>query len=741
MHHRLFALSPLACALLVACSSDSSTARAPATLLSCADVNLNGRCDTGEERHVLKTLSAAQNIENQHLLIQSGEGFILSAPKIPGKHLITPFTTLIQNELLFNPLTWNSGNQTPIDIASDYLDAQFPGHNFKQYLSEPGPRADADKILTSLKHTFSYQPNNKYCAIAATVDKMVATHSFSVQLSAGEINNNCRYHSARLRRLNSGFQGTVRDFDSNSANGVVIAIDDNDEFKTWFIAAHTVTAADAETEPSGSRLQVASHPAAQQETAHSGLPVIKFTALDDDDDYYDYDDDDDDDDDYDSESGASDYVIDYPTLPPVVPAEQKGLRNVNKVIATLRPEIFYALSSSTFGVPSSTACGNSTEYGAYRINLALDDKQSPAAYSSQSTQALIQKHQIDAVTGASGIPYPNTPPPSGGGGSGSGQNSNLEAHCLNNGLQVMVLSPDQKRLLIGSNRHVFSLDAENMQPSGGSFTPISNTADLLQIASTRHGEYAAIVQDSNAGITLVNGSTLQATGWPESNTLSKPGFFDFYDKDSKAIAFEQGGHEMLIFDLSNKQAPTIKHRIDVGAEILHMGVSPNKHFVVIITEQKAVRGYSLPELSLSYQFDKLHTGVKKLLARNDGFVILEDNQQAISSFTYKQGIGSPVSLAAQMLTESLILAGNKRMSHVSQDLQLPSAFTEIPGVSISWHSSSANINTDTGAVTTSGNTENALLTATISGSFRGENVSITRLFPVILRHDNPWLLN
>ena len=109
----------------------------------CADWNLDGQCNDSEGEAELKLDGSLGGpyIRRTH------DKEFLSAPD--GAQVITAFTTLINNELLFNP-TLSSASDTTSEVralqAARYLEGLFPQLSFSNALYQPGPEAESLQI-------------------------------------------------------------------------------------------------------------------------------------------------------------------------------------------------------------------------------------------------------------------------------------------------------------------------------------------------------------------------------------------------------------------------------------------------------------------------------------------------------------------------------------------------------------------------------------------------------------------
>ena len=148
-------------------SSDSenpvgSTASGYAFLdsLVCADADLNGVC-SDQEKQIADVSGYAQ--QRQY------DGAILTAS--PGMKVVTPFTTLIHSEMMFNPTVSNDVEQAKASLQSKLGD--HVGINFSVLDSTHGSKDLSNLLLKSLKKAQSDGKQSSYTNIAHALDLMI----------------------------------------------------------------------------------------------------------------------------------------------------------------------------------------------------------------------------------------------------------------------------------------------------------------------------------------------------------------------------------------------------------------------------------------------------------------------------------------------------------------------------------------------------------------------------------------
>jgi WD40 repeat protein len=172
---------------LVGCSSDSSNSNNPPVIVSapaasenanilCIDSNNNGQCDNGETQQInatTGTIPQALRSNEFHTLLQLEDGALLVAPI--GAIEISAYSTLVNNELLFNPGI--AGNAVK---AAEYLTAK----NIATELSAAQNAEFNISMAAALKLSDTAHP---FQTIAAISDQIIATGKFAVSVTADDI--------------------------------------------------------------------------------------------------------------------------------------------------------------------------------------------------------------------------------------------------------------------------------------------------------------------------------------------------------------------------------------------------------------------------------------------------------------------------------------------------------------------------------------------------------------------------
>lgn len=284
-------------------SSDSenpvgSTASGYAFLdsLVCADADLNGVC-SDQEKQIADVSGYAQ--QRQY------DGAILTAS--PGMKVVTPFTTLIHSEMMFNPTVSNDVEQAKASLQSKLGD--HVGINFSVLDSTHGSKDLSNLLLKSLKKAQSDGKQSSYTNIAHALDLMIEHKTLDLSNIdvAGTVSRHLQIEDSLVVRGSqsvpqlSGAKSIALNPASSqivflTANDVVMQIDSSSRNKP---------------------VTINGDPASQ---AVSGLVSIR-SHDDDDDDHDDHDDDDDDHDgDHGGGTGGGEIPVDSSEIIQLVPA-------------------------------------------------------------------------------------------------------------------------------------------------------------------------------------------------------------------------------------------------------------------------------------------------------------------------------------------------------------------------------------------------------------------------------------
>lgn len=216
------------CSLVISCGGEDSSATTKAALYDyskltiCVDTDRNYVC--GKQEKKVATLWSVAADNTAPLLIEE-PGYFLTAPA--SANVVSPFTTLIQNEILFNPQV--SGSVAQAQAHLQLLFGDKYNLDFNKLTTEHGPKEATSLLLASFKYALSLKGDSKALKISAAVDKMVSTSNFDItgtllqsDLDSTYVNLNKRYlllGSYPMRTLSSGSAITI-----NENTGMLLAL-------------------------------------------------------------------------------------------------------------------------------------------------------------------------------------------------------------------------------------------------------------------------------------------------------------------------------------------------------------------------------------------------------------------------------------------------------------------------------------------------------------------------------------
>lgn len=262
--------------------------------LVCADADLNGVC-SDQEKQIADVSGYAQ--QRQY------DGAILTAS--PGMKVVTPFTTLIHSEMMFNPTVSNDVEQAKASLQSKLGD--HVGINFSVLDSTYGSKDLSHLLLKSLKKAQSDGKQSSYTNIAHALDLMIEHKTLDLSNIdvAGTVSRHLQIEDSLVVRGSQSVPqlSNAKSIALNPASSQIVFLTSND----------VVMQIDSSSR--NKPVTIDSDPASQ---AVSGLVSIR--SHDDDDDHDDHDDDDDDDYDHGGGTGGGEIPVDSSEIIQLVPA-------------------------------------------------------------------------------------------------------------------------------------------------------------------------------------------------------------------------------------------------------------------------------------------------------------------------------------------------------------------------------------------------------------------------------------
>jgi|GEM_PF-2638670 len=686
--------------------------------IDCTDLNLDGTCGDGE---VISDISTTSPI------IKSYEGFYLTA--VGNSTIITPFTTLINNEVMYNPLV-----KGDITLAKNYLSSKF-SLDFSALDTTDGPEASANEIIASLIKANQLSSNNPYINIAAAVDLMVYAGSFTVEPL--QIHLDKQTHPQLTVEgsfsLNTTGQVNVSNFDLHPVTGrmIIIADDDTRIALNANTGAYAVVTTDSTAESIADPAPSPSKPSAVQSSYTAPLPQ-----KDSDDDDDDHDEDDDyGDDDYDIDDWYDDYAEWL--------AQQNGSKytNVAQIVQSNSTNQFFMLSTSS-EQNIATTCAATGEQGIFLMAMeqgaVVTASSAPVKTSTQQVSAGANYVGIDAYSAAStpdidifnpptttptttDTPLPDAIP---------GIDSS-EAACYNTSFKQMAITDDSTVIAVvadntsGDTIHRLSGDTLTEQSSPG--YQLGAGISVVDITVSNNGEYAAFT-DSAGLVSLVNfnSMTLVASYNYAGYQLSQVAFIS----EQQLVVIGNGttaagtDNQVLFMSYSSNtlalsQAVTLAHDVD------KLTVNKNAKLVAVANDEAISiinANETTPVIQVSYSDAGQQINQIGLLSDK---VIFSAN----SSLYYisLEGVsGSELRAAQRYLTQSLLV--KPRQTNATAALDLPTTLPGLDSVTISWSTNyPAQLDVTTGHLNYT-YASDITVTASISGLFRGETHTIEKLF-------------
>jgi hypothetical protein len=711
----LFLVNIFIVSLLFGCGSDNNDALIPeyeqakysANKRSCIDSNLNGQCNVGEA----DLLTSEQDLlVNQSPMLAVYDNFTLSA--VAGSSLITPFTTLINNEVMHNPLVNGS-----IEKAKSYLSDKL-SIDFSKLDKFDGPVREGNQIISSLIKARVITSDNHYLPIAAMVDLMVYSNSLDVQT--------LQTHADALiypdlvtgnsYLLDEDSNVRFSRFDLHPVTGRAIIVTSNNQLIS--LNANSGAYANIDSQAIGQETTLSYRTKNNQKKslsrAYSNLNIAKPRDSDDDDD--------DDDDDYDDDDDDYDYddLFDY--------LNQTRSSDIKNIKQHINSNYFFALTSQEAS-NITDICNPSGEYGLFLSNVQPKNETQAKITNSRK----ITRNNIDGFTSASTtapvIDKPTVIPPI----------FDSEASCYNDAMVTMASSIDSKLLVVvlndGLGHIIYRLSGENLTltPDFGYRVPDFVTLDHIAISA--NGDLLAYTEPESGKLSLIdtNTMTLQASFQHDNQKLSQVHFSD----DKQLVAINTDQQELTFIDIINNKL-ILNKSLKLKFSPSTLTSNPIAKATVVANEKN---------ISLVRESNNIYT-VKPMITDFDNTIeqvaVLSDKVVYTTGEAYLSGadtinylstnsiIGSPLRAAQQFLTAGILMENRTGVYYRSGSFYLPKNLDKygINGITIEWSSNlGEEINLDTGEVNTT-LYEDILLSAKIRGDFRFEPATITKVFKV-----------
>ena len=450
------------CSLVINCGGEQTSTTTSdiynySKLSICVDTDRNNACGPQEQK-VSSLWSVAT--DNTAPFVIDDAGRLLTAPA--SAKVVSPFTTLIQNEILFNPQVSGSELQ-----AQAYLQQLFGiqySIDFNKLNYEHGPKEATNLLLASFKHALSLQGDSKALKISAAVDKMVRSGNFDITKTLFQADLDNSYVNLSKRYLIPGTYPMNALFSSdhitmNENTGMLLALTYGDKL----LQVDTTTGSSQIFTPTSST---------------ASLPVMST-----------YDDDDDDDDD-DHHGGGTP----QPTATLTLAAQGKHNKNAYLIY---QPTIFGDHNASD-------TCNSTGTNGIYLTELGKNSQASPIS----------SAPRIDTFSSASGgttTPVEPTLPDS-------------SADCKNNHINNLIIAHNKNWVIAvfaGQNVALQQLSSSTLKPTGKSYA-LSSTQPKLILSKTQ--KLLLVLQTSGTKAVIVDTESLDARSQIMKNDIDYAAF-------------------------------------------------------------------------------------------------------------------------------------------------------------------------------------------------------------------------
>ncbi|MGF1753193.1 hypothetical protein L4C33_06290 [Vibrio makurazakiensis] len=558
--------------------------------LVCVDADLSGSCSEYESQ--LSSVSGYSKM-------LSYDGAILTASE--QMEVVTPFTTLIHSEMLFNPSVGNDIEQAKASLQVKL--GKKAGIDFSTLDTSHGPIDASNTVLKSLKKAQSQGKYSTYVNISHALDLMIANETLDLTNIdvAGtpsrhmDLDGSVIIHGSQSI---SGLSG-AKSSEFNPANGKLVFVTSSDEVK-----------------------QVDTRARNQSLSVQSQSLSLRATP---------YDDDDDDDDDHDYQGGSLDDLLGY----------QKNQSNqIIQLVPALNSIQAYKVYQPTSSISkqASDICNTQGSNGIFLTSIAEPVK----------SQARTQSVSIDSYSGGSGATLPPLPKPD----PVKPTVPTSSSACFNDNFEAIYPLYRQKTLLAVkassaySNKELKLLNSADLSMKGMSHE--------LKATST-----LVVPSYDESEVLLIDSSTYSSANiLPEvvnSTNLSSKVTLDKQNVVSGTFATENqlllGLNTNVIQWVTKSAYPTTISDLTLDATIKHMSTSPDGKVSAIATTSSL---YIVDNVKRKLIKQHLLSGstVNKLFVLEDKVLTLTSS--GMEYYQFKNIEGPALKLSGQIVTKELL---------------------------------------------------------------------------------------
>jgi hypothetical protein len=666
------------CSLVVSCGGEeSNTTKSDLYDYSkqsiCVDTDRNYACAAGEQK--VSTLWSVASDNTAPFLIETG-GYVLTAPA--SANVVSPFTTLIQNEILFNPQFSGSVAQVQTQVQS-YLQQLFGDQysiDFNRLNTEHGPKEATNLLLASFAHALSLKGESRALKISAAVDKMVSSGSFDITKSLKQtdldnsyVNLNKRYlipGSYPMRTLSTSSAITI-----NENTGMLLAL----TYDNKLLQIDTATGLNNIFTPA---------------TTTQAAPTMST---------YDDHDDDDDDDDHDGDDCDDDYGSLFGDDCNGSGTTQPASRILSATQGEHNKNAYLIYQPTIHGDNSmSYTCNSTGNNGIFLTELGKNSQASP----------LSSAPKISTYSRASGgskppVVVPVLPVSS--------------ASCKNNHISELIVSLNHNTAVAvfnkgyGQGAELKQLSSDTLQATGNSYD-LSSAQPALILSKQQKSLF--VLQNSGTPAVVINAQTLNLQSEIIKNDIDNAAFVN----NDKQLIVSDKTNTLRWIDIA--QGSSIATLV-LAENVLKLTSDPTGKLSAALTNKNI---YLIDNETKSIIYSQAYTqgnayGMSMLSNR-----IIISRSGAIDYIQFDNLTGSPIKIAKQMLSKDLLTNWSKKSGASLTDMTLAELLKDIGeddiisqqfnDIDLQWRpASTTNIE--------------SVKEVIITGEYRGQRISVSKM--------------
>lgn len=657
------------CSLIISCGGEQASKTTSdiydySKLSTCLDADRNNACGSQEKR--VANVATVPSSNNLPFLIDDGD-YLLTAPA--SAKIVSPFTTLVQNEVLFNPQVSGSALQ-----AQAYLQQLFGdqyGIDFNKLNYDHGPKEPTKLLLASFEYALALQGSSKVLKISAAVDKMISTGHFDITESLSQSDLDNSYVNLNNRYLIPGSYPvsalfSPRSVTMNENTGMLLALIYGDKL----LQVDTTTG-------SSTTFSAASD--------KQPLPtMLKSNARDHDNDDDDDDDDCDDDDYYSYGDDCHGGGNPQPTSTMTFAAQGKHNQNAYLIY---QPTIWGDFTATD-------TCNSTGTNGIYLTELGKNSKSSP----------LSSAQRIDTLSRASGgtpTPVEPTLPDS-------------SADCKNNHISDLIVSHNQDwvtAVFTGQTKALQQLSSSTLMPTGKSYALSSSQPTLIL---SKEQKYLLVLQTSGTKAVVTDADTLEPRSEIMKDYIDNAAFVN----DDKNLIISNKTNTLDWFDIDQPGAAIAS--LVLGESVIKLASDPSGKLSAALTDRN-IYLINNESKSVIYSQPYTHRNVYGMSMLSNRIIISRSG--AIDYIQFDNLTGSAIKIAKQMLSKDLLTRWSAASGRSVVDMTLAELLRDIgekddisqqfSDIDLQWRPSNATTITDVKEVM-------------ITGDYRGQRISLSK---------------